>query len=692
MRRRLLAAVTTLLSDPSLDGLSDASRLSAIVLLAKSRARTGSKADLQSAIWGAELGRWLGMHKSTVHHTVLPQLRSSGALQTRVATDARGYTTGLVCIVMPLWRAHQAGGPAHPLALSKVELATLLRLIESLFGPGWTPQGRKATPAGVLASRTGRGAATDRLALLLLLLHSRSSGWLRLAGGGVKRGDGRGAATLARLLGCSPSGARKVLSRLERTEAISRVRQQTKAQMQGRSRIAVLPNALPGAPTSSRARDHQSAATGEVRGVPSGRLPRFPYASGALIDQERQPEATGSGGIGSTSTGLPKSLRAYEQGALAQGLTPAHLRQARSADTQSTLACLAKQMKRLNPQWTRQSDRLVISNNPPDHQNEQGIREAGPAAAVPLHTVESAASKSRQQMVRVPLPPQDLRTVLAPVATIWARIERRGARRLVEMAARRELRRVVGLTGPAEASHALAARLARRLSDQLRLRGPIKDPVGWLLSLALPQRQECGDVRCDDRMLLDSGRDCPSCEERQADRRAQRRAITASVDAAMPGARETERRAVIDRQLHEAVTAQAWIREHRWALVREQQAVAKARAIVVAAQSADEVPAKAVTPVVRPAPRRAVVPAPKPELKPVDIEGDQELVLEDLTRQQILEWRDRAAADHQVVHDHIERYGEVSAQRLFTRPLVAMVYRLTGLAHLNLGYTNWRQG
>lgn len=47
------------------------------------------------------------------------------------------------------------------------------------------------------------------------------------------------------------------------------------------------------------------------------------------------------------------------------------------------------------------------------------------------------------------------------------------------------------------------------LADQIRVAGPIQDPVCWLISRGLPQRQECGDVRCDDQTLLDSGRSCP---------------------------------------------------------------------------------------------------------------------------------------------------------------------------------------
>ncbi|MFF2852537.1 hypothetical protein ACFVT5_40515 [Streptomyces sp. NPDC058001] len=58
-----------------------------------------------------------------------------------------------------------------------------------------------------------------------------------------------------------------------------------------------------------------------------------------------------------------------------------------------------------------------------------------------------------------------------------------------------------------------------------------------------------------------------------------------------------------------------------------------------------------------------------------------------------LNWRTRAA-DHQVVHDHIEEYGEQgeqSAQRLFTRAFAATAQRMSGLGHLDIGHTPWGQ-
>ncbi|MGW2416914.1 hypothetical protein ACWCV5_32770 [Streptomyces tubercidicus] len=241
MRLRLLAAVRALLADPSVAGLKDAPRLAAVVLYAKSRAPRGEKNDLQTSTWGPELGRWLGVKESTIHHKVLPVLRSSGAARTRVVTDAKGHPTGLDCLVMPLWNAHHGGGAGHPLALSKAELAVLLRLCEALFGPGWEPKDKEPTPPGLLAGRTGRGAATDRLGLLLMVLNTRASGWLQLCGGSVKKREGRGAATLARLLGCSPSGARKILARLTEAGVVARQRRATATRMNGRGRVMLLP-------------------------------------------------------------------------------------------------------------------------------------------------------------------------------------------------------------------------------------------------------------------------------------------------------------------------------------------------------------------------------------------------------------------------------------------------------------------
>lgn len=48
----------------------------------------------------------------------------------------------------------------------------------------------------------------------------------------------------------------------------------------------------------------------------------------------------------------------------------------------------------------------------------------------------------------------------------------------------------------------------------------------------LPQCQQCSNERCDDRVLLGSGRDYPRCEGRRADHRTQHRAAPGTSRAA----------------------------------------------------------------------------------------------------------------------------------------------------------------
>ncbi|MGZ0199528.1 hypothetical protein ACNFR7_04840 [Streptomyces sp. RM1] len=241
---------------------------------------------------------------------------------------------------------------------------------------------------------------------------------------------------------------------------------------------------------------------------------------------------------------------------------------------------------------------------------------------------------------------------------------------------------VEGYAGRADAPQVLADRLARRLAGQLRTGGPITDPVGWLLARGLPQRQECGDARCDDRVLLDSGRDCPRCEKRREDRRAQRRKVAAAVEAALPHTSEDEHRAATAKQLHQDVTARAWARDAEWEQVRARQAAAKARAEAEAEveAAAAQMAAVQTAPIVVPAPRPAAAPAVAVD----DVDQERDLVLKDLTRDQVRDWRVRAMKDPQLVFDHIDRYGETSARRLFTGRLVDQVQRMAGLGHLRL--------
>lgn len=116
----------------------------------------------------------------------------------------------------------------------------LLSLIEVLFGSGWAPKDKVPVPAGLLAGRTGRGAATDLLGLLLMVLTAGSAGWMQLCPGAVDTGRGRPAA-VARLLGCTAAAGAKVLKRLQEDGAADVVRQETGSGLHARLRVRLVP-------------------------------------------------------------------------------------------------------------------------------------------------------------------------------------------------------------------------------------------------------------------------------------------------------------------------------------------------------------------------------------------------------------------------------------------------------------------
>ncbi|MGW2050770.1 hypothetical protein ACWCPF_37200 [Streptomyces sp. NPDC001858] len=687
-RARLGGAVRALLNIPGLDGMSDAVRLAVIVLASRTPSESGVV-----EIRTPELGRWLGLSASYVASDVVPALRRSGVVDVATAEGEFGQDVGLECKVLPMWAAH--GTVGHPLALAKKELATLLRLLEAVMAPGWVHRDGSVTPAGLLGSRTGRAAATDRLALLLLVLEARENGRVRQCGGTVDTKRGRAAATVARLLGCKASAGERVLERLEDRDLVARVRVRTASKLRHRTRLVVpAVAAAHGQDGVADARDDRlEAAEPELSdpalaagGSEASKSETDPQVSGVRVVDEAgvtNPALaaalhTDHPPVGTSVTSLSLSGGFSGEGRHGEGLRPeyAREREGQPVDTDALdgLRLVDGEDGPLRGEQPKKS---------PSSSSKMGGR--GPLASLPVRVVDGAG-QSRQQRGRVVMPADDLQVILEPVRLVWARLKRPAARRLVEAAARSELVTVSGFVGRIDAPQVLTDRLARRLADQLCLGGPIQDPVGWLIGKALPQRQECGERLCDDRMLLDSGRDCPRCEDRRAASRALRHAVAAAVDDAMPYASETERRTAVDRQLHETVTARAWAREHEWEQVRARQVVAKAR--VAAAHPAHDGLAMPPAPVVLPAPRPApAVPAPQPAADDVD----QDLVLEDLTREQVLDWRTRAARDHRVVFDHIDRYGETSAQRLFTRAFVTDVQRLSRLGHLNLGYTTWER-
>ncbi|MBB5109993.1 hypothetical protein [Streptomyces spectabilis] len=79
--------------------------------------------------------------------------------------------------------------------------------------------------------------------------------------------------------------------------------------------------------------------------------------------------------------------------------------------------------------------------------------------------------------------PKGLERLLEPVAMVWGRIERMGARQVLIGAVQRHLGEIRGWCDSDEAAERLLrARLQRRLADQGSAH--ITNPVGWLMSRA----------------------------------------------------------------------------------------------------------------------------------------------------------------------------------------------------------------
>ncbi|WP_424864007.1 hypothetical protein [Streptomyces sp. MMS24-I29] len=574
-RLRLRAAVRALLADPSIAGQSDVAKLAAVVLFAKSRAPKGYKDDNVSSIWVAELGRWMGVGESTVNRRGLAPLRASDGLHTEVVTDAHGHPTGLRCLVMPLWRARTHGGAGHPLALDKAELATLLHLIEALFGHGWAPEGKEPTPPGLLASRLGKGAATDRLGLLLMVLHTPASGWLQLCSGSMRKAEkkhGRGAVTLARLLGCSPAGARKVLDRLTENGVVARERKATSTRMHGRGRVMLLPVA--------RAYGRVLEVVQDSENVFSAR----PGGAGGNLAPAGDAGALGTPGIrGAEDTGnaeiqeRPDSAELHAHHAsVVTPVVPPQLDcgfsgEGRGAEgRRPERACAGEDQAVDGEDDVAETGPLVAKDGPlrGEEPKESPVDEQmgqRPAGAGAGGRPKAVGWDKAQRQRRVGLPADlRLRVALTPAAWLWERLSG-WQQDQVEAAAKTELARLEGLLAlPVGAPQLLADRLADRLEEtggEARVTGP----YGWLIGRGLVQRPSCSDRRCDDGIRLDTGTGCENCQNVIHIRRARRARIGAEVDQELPGLSDGERRSVLKERLREQAAIEAedfvWRRE-----------------------------------------------------------------------------------------------------------------------------------
>ena len=566
-RARLRGAVQELLAAPGLVGADDAVRLAAVVLTARSPARAGSSGAVE--IRSGELGRWLGLSQSYLASIVLPALRDSGAVTTQPITGTAGEHTGLACRVLPLLAAR---GTPGPLALTRAELATLLRLIEALFAPGWVRLDGRPAPAGLLGARTGRGAATDRLALLLLALEATEQGRVRLCGGRIDQRHGRPAVTLAGLLGCTPRSARRVLERLEERGVAVRVRRHTVSGMLHRSRLVVPAVAV------AHGR-HTPAAPGPGCGKPDSSDPLVAAGDSSTHQPWVMSRVTGiSKDIEPEVTDLPAAAPLHTDHSPEAGA-------GREADLDDGFSGEAE---------------VGASDHRPERARarEDGQVDAGTSA--PLRTVSGphgaqrgeqrpqsreVVPKTQRPSPRpslVPAPPPDLMRAMRPVICLWRRLDRRGTREVVVAAVRKELTTLAGVSVLVSPDVRLAERLRFRL-DQQGSHGSIANPAGWLIGPGLRQRSGCGDVRCDDAVLLDSGEPCPRCEDNLAGKRALRRQVFQQVVGEVQGARWEQVRVLAEARLRDlaALAARDDVArlEHARQIAAEREAAAEQRRV-----------------------------------------------------------------------------------------------------------------
>ncbi|GGS09363.1 MULTISPECIES: hypothetical protein [Streptomyces] len=580
-----------LLEMPGLDGALDTVRLAVIVLASRTPSETG-----EVVIRTGELGRWIGLSASRTASSVVPGLRRSGLVEVETEPGEFGQDDALRCRLLPMWKAR--GMVGHPLNLKKSELATLLRLMEAVMAPGWAHRDGRVTPAGLLGVRTGRGAATDRLALLLLVLEARETGRVRLCGGRVDKRYGRPTATLARLLGCSMSRAERALARLEDAGLVERPRKRTASGLQQESRLVVpavaAAHSSPHADTGNG--DRQAGSGGSDRCV--GEL-----ADTAGPDKGSLPSAKSqvngvSGRCGSDEGDLantadlhtdhphlvtPVSSSAVSRGFSGEGRGGIRRRPER--------ACVREQ--RTAEDATSESALPVAKAGPLRGEKPgevHGGRAKSATAGVRPRWLFAVDERPRRRHRSVAdLDDLRLRVALAPAAELWDRLNPR-QQAVASQAALQALQEVAEIADDSTAPRLLADRLTDRL-EEVGGQALVRDPMGWLLGRGLVQRPACADPRCDDGIRLDTRADCPTCTTVIADRRAQRARLRALADEQLAGAGTAQRRALYEQQLREHALREAARAEARRA--REAVAVQARRAGAARRRAQQEAAAQA---------------------------------------------------------------------------------------------------
>lgn len=559
-RARLRAAVHRLLDVAGLESASDAVRLAVVVLAARTPSESGVV-----EIRTSELGRWLGLSASYVASEVLPGLRRSGVVSVETAEGEFGQDDGLKCRVLPLWAAQDVIG--HPLNLAKKELATLLRLLEAVMAPGWTHRDGRVTPAGLIGTRTGRGAARDRLALLLLALEARETGRVRLCGGAVDTRRGRAATTVARLLGCSASAGERVLERLEERGLVRRVRLQTGSGLAHRSRLMVPAVAAAHGRTGvdSIREDREEAPEPGVSDPDVAAGPGEAPEPGAESQVSSVPVAGGADVaepdvVAALHTDHPHLVTAVSLVALSGGF---------SGEAGGGCGDLPDRARVREDQALGQADSLA---------------EAGDVPVGPLRGDKQLNSPAWTSGITAGYPPADLAELFGMVPSLWEYLPAGGKRRLGVRLIRQELRRVTVQVASADEGRGpdpvgvLADRLRRRAAESGGVTAA-RDVIGWLKGRLLPQRG-CGQDLCDDGTDMFSGQPCHGCAERIGDARDRREQVMAELDPRLPAA---ERKALCEARLAELDRARQEADVARQAEAAQRRAEVAARAAAAAA-------------------------------------------------------------------------------------------------------------
>ncbi|CAK7288464.1 hypothetical protein [Streptomyces misionensis] len=568
-RARLGRAVHMLLDLDGLNGAPDAVRLAVLVLASRTPSETGVV-----KIHTSELGRWIGMSASYTASDVVPMLRRSGVVSVETEKGEYREDIGLKCKVLPLWAAQDVVG--HPLNLAKKEYATLQRLLEAVMAPGWKHRDGRVTPAGLIGTRTGRGAATDRLALLLLVLEARETGRVRQCGGTVDTKRGRAAATVARLLGCTAAAGERVLERLEGRELVLRVRLKTASGLANRSRLMV--PAVAAAHGRTVADDVQEDRVGDLE--PDFSDPDDAAGPGEAPELGKQPQVSGLPVTDVTGVAEPDVAAALhtDHPHLVTPVVPPQLSWGFSGEGRGgegrrpKRACAGEDQDVDGGTPVAGSVSPVAEGGPlcgeqpkKSRVDERGGQRAAGAGAGGRPEAVGCDKAQRQRRVGLPAGPA-LQVALGPVAGLWAQLSG-WQQDQVQAAAESEIKRLEGLLehqgcGPRLLADRLTARLEETGGEAL-----VERSFPWLMRRGLVQRQACSDRRCDDGIRLDTGAECENCGNVVHIRRARRAKIAAEVDRELPGLSEGERRRVLEERLREqaAIEAEDFVRRREQA-------------------------------------------------------------------------------------------------------------------------------